>query len=94
MDKKEIEETLIVLLRELQAIAGDEPTEVTPATTPLEDLPNFDSLLGLEMTVAVEERLGITCEEQTIFKDEETLKALSISEISERIAEKHSGGAQ
>ena len=94
MDKNKIEETLIVLLKELQAVTGDERTAITPTTTPLEDLPNFDSLLGLEMTVTVEEKLGITCPEQTIFQDEKTLKALSISEISERIAQKHSRGAE
>ncbi len=86
-----VENLVIQLLAELQSLATEDPVKVTGATVPLKDLEFFDSLLGLEMTVALEGQLGISIREQTVFSDEDTLEPLSITQIAQRICEAHTG---
>lgn len=85
-----IEQVIIELLRELGSAVSHETVEITSATTPLSDLAFFDSLLGLEMTVALEEKLGITIEEQTVFCEKDTREPLSIAQIAEKLAQEYS----
>lgn len=92
MNTNQIEEALIELLRKLQNVTSEQqPVEITGLTVPLSDLAFFDSLLGLELTVALEERLEISIEDQTVFSNQETEEALSISQIAERLAQSVSG---
>jgi len=93
MDKARLEEVVINLLNDLQSVASEDAEEISEATTPLIDLAFFDSLLGLEMTVALEEQLGIEIEAQTIFADSQTREPLSVSRIAERILQNYSGAA-
>jgi hypothetical protein len=39
-------------------------------------------LLGIETTLVVEERLGIPCKVDTIFKDKATGEALAIAQVA------------
>lgn len=87
MTKIEIEQTLVALLKELQVTTGDSSCEVTILTTPLTDLGFFDSLLALETTVALEERLGASWDQDSVFTEKDTTKALTVAEIAERLAE-------
>jgi len=84
-----VENLVIQLLAELQSLVTEDPVKVTRVTVPLKDLAFFDSLLGLEMTVALERELGISIEEQTVFSDEDTREPLSITQIAQRICEAH-----
>lgn len=85
MNNAEIEKIIIEALKELQAGSGETPCEITPSTLPLRDLGFFDSLLGIETTLALEEQLGCSCEEDSVFIDKETGKPLTIAEIAKRL---------
>jgi len=86
MTHAEIEQTLIDLLKELQTITGDATCEVTIATVPISDLGFFDSLLALETTVILEEKLGASWDQDSVFREKDTTKALSVREIAQRLA--------
>jgi hypothetical protein len=85
MNKGEIEQSLIAMLKELQAGAGEPAYEVTPATIPLKDLGFFDSLLALETTITLGERYGASFNADSIFTDKESSESLSVSQIADRI---------
>jgi acyl carrier protein len=87
MTSTEIEKTIIETLLELQAGCGEIGQEITQATAPLADLDFFDSLLAIETTLALEERLKCKCPEDSAFVEKETAKALTIAEIAGRLAQ-------
>ena len=89
MSMTSVENLVIQLLTELQSLVAEDPVKVTRATVPLKDLAFFDSLLGLEMTVALEGQLGISIGEQTVFSDKDTRESLSVTQIAQRICEGH-----
>ena len=83
MSELEVQSVIITTLKELQEGLGTEPSEITQRSTkPLLDLKFFDSLLGIETTLVLEERLGISCAADTIFKDKGTGEPLAISQIA------------
>jgi acyl carrier protein len=86
MSKSEIEVIIIETLQELQAGSGDTEFEITPAVAPLSQLGFFDSLLAIETTLVLEERLGCSCGEDSVFKNKETEEPLTIGEIASRLA--------
>jgi hypothetical protein len=88
VNKSELETIIIEALQELEAGNGGQGNQMSPATVPLHDLGFFDSLLAIETTLVLEERLGCSCNADSIFKDAETAKPLSISEIATRLAQK------
>ncbi len=86
MNQGEIEQSLIGMLKELQAATGEPVQDLTPATIPLKDLGFFDSLLALETTITLEERFGTSFNADSVFTDKESSEPLSISQIAEKIA--------
>jgi hypothetical protein len=46
----------------------------------------FDSLLAIETTLLLEERLGCSCGDDSVFKDADTDAPLSIAQIAARLA--------
>ena len=82
MSELEIQGVIIVTLEGLQAGMGTEPSEISSETKPLLDLDFFDSLLGIETTLVLQERLGISCKADTIFKDRATGEPLAIAQIA------------
>lgn len=86
MNKTEIEEIIIETLRELQAGSGDNETVISPVVVPLSQLGFFDSLLAIETTLVLEERLGVSWGEDSVFKDKQTSEPLTISDIASRLA--------
>jgi acyl carrier protein len=87
MTNTEIEKIIIETLQELQAGSGEAAQEIIPTTTPLTELGFFDSLLAIETTLALEERLGCSCDESSVFKHKETEKPLTIAEIAGLLAQ-------
>ena len=88
MTKTEIAEIIVGMLRELQIASGDMGCEITPMVVPLSALGFFDSLLAIETTLVLEERLGYPCGEISIFTDQETSQPLTITAIASRLAQK------
>jgi len=88
MTKTEIEQIIVETLRQLQVASGDVERDISPVMVPLSDLGFFDSLLAIETTLVLEERLGCSCDDDSVFKDSETSQPLSISDIAARFAQK------
>ena len=86
MTKAEIEQTIVDLLKELQVTAGECACEVTAATVPLRDLSFFDSLLALETTVVLEEKLRASWDHDSVFTEKDATRPLTVAEIAERLA--------
>jgi acyl carrier protein len=82
MSELEVQGVIIATLKELQTGLGTATSEITDGTKPLLDLDFFDSLLGIETTLVLEERLGISCNADTIFKDKATGEPLAIAQIA------------
>jgi acyl carrier protein len=87
MTNTEIEKIIIETLRELQAGSDETAYEITPMTAPLAELAFFDSLLAIETTLALEERLGCSCDESSVFKHKQTERPLTIAEIAFQLAQ-------
>lgn len=81
MSELEVQRIIIATLEDLQKGLGADPSEITQGTKPLVDLDFFDSLLGIETTLVLEERLGVSCAVDTIFKDK-TGEPLAIAQIA------------
>lgn len=82
MSELEVQSVIIATLKELQEGLGTDPSEITQSTKPLLDLDFFDSLLGIETTLVLEERIGVSCAADTIFKDKGTGEPLAIAQIA------------
>jgi len=86
MTSVEIEMTIIETLRELQAGCGEAEQKITPTTLPLVDLGFFDSLLAIETTLVLEERLKCNCPDDSVFIDKETTTPLTVAQVAARLA--------
>ena len=91
MTRAEIQSKLVEALKEIlrQSGGSDDPV-VGPKSTPIGDLPGFDSLNGEEATVLLEAELGCDLP-QNVFIAEESRRALSIHEIDERLWQRIAG---
>ena len=87
MTEAEIEIIIIETLRGLQAGTGEPECEITRATAPLAELGFFDSLLAIETTLVLEERLGCSCGDDSVFRDKNKPDPLTIAEIAARLAQ-------
>jgi acyl carrier protein len=87
MTTAEIEKIIIETLAELQAGCGEPGQEITSATTPLGDLGFFDSLLAIETTLALEQKLKCKCPHDNAFFEKDNEKLLTIAEIAARLAQ-------
>jgi acyl carrier protein len=87
--KTELQKRLIECLQEVQDLSGSEPTEITPDTCPIRDLPDFDSLRGVEATVYLSGKLKIKIEapqgEVNVFISKDGRRALRVREVVDRI---------
>lgn len=85
MNPSEIETILITTVREIQQSSGRAEVEVSGDTRPVQDMPGFDSLNGVESTIEASHTLGIELDSNNIFVDDG--KALTIAEAAKRIYE-------
>ncbi len=83
--KAQITEVVAEVLAEIQASSGREPVAITGQTCPIGDLPDFDSLNGVEATVELADRLGVEIPGVNVFVNEKGTKALRVSEITDNI---------
>ena len=90
---KDIQNLIIKTLEEVQKnMGGQKWDNLVSKSVPIKDLEGFDSLLSVEVTVLVEEKLGhgeLTNGSNTsIFISDDGKKALSIGEIASKIEKK------
>jgi len=85
MTSAEVEKIIIGALQELQEGCGEPAKEISAKTLPLDDLGFFDSLLAIETTLVLEERLKCSCPEDSVFVDKDSAKPLSVAQITARL---------
>jgi hypothetical protein len=83
MNLEDIEKLLIDVTCSLQEMSGREVVNLTSESSPLLDMPGFDSLNGVEATVDALSRLDLELDVINIFADDN--KALTIREAAKRI---------
>ncbi len=85
MTREELMGLVIEALRETQRLSGRDPGfPVTEATVPIGDLDEFGSHNGLEVTVALEERIGRELP-TNLFTDDSSRRPLSVGEVVDRL---------
>ena len=85
MNKNDIRGKIIQSLRQVQEISGRPVGELDSDTKPICDLEGFDSLSGVETTVLLTELLSHEIPDQNIFVSEDEDRALSVTQITERL---------
>ena len=86
MTREDIEIKLLQAICQIQELSGHPDLEISVNTCPIKDLPDFDSLRGVEATVMLGSLLN--CEikgEVNLFVSENGRSALRIHEIVDRI---------
>ncbi len=83
MKLEDLESLLIEVASNLQKMSGRETVSLTAESSPLLDMPGFDSLNGVEATVDVLSKLDLELDVINIFADDN--KALTIREAAIRI---------
>lgn len=86
MTSSEIEKIIIETLTVLQAGCGEPPQQISSAIKPLDELGFFDSLLAIETTLALEQKLKCKCPDDNAFFDKDGQKILTIAQIATRLA--------
>ena len=79
----DIEKLLIATVCELQKSSGREGVMVSGDTRPVQDMPGFDSLNGVETTVEISHILDIELNSNNVFVEDG--KAITIAEAAKRI---------
>lgn len=87
MDREEVEACVIEAVQEVQRLSGCPDIKITRKTRPMEDLPDFDSLRGVETVVVLCAKLG---REIACGKDDVNLfgcggKVFSIADVTDRV---------
>jgi hypothetical protein len=83
MNKEEIEQMLISVVRELQELSGREMVNISVDTRPTEDIPGFDSLNCVEATIDAAGRISKEVKFNNVFFD--GTKSLCIKEAATRL---------
>ena len=81
VDKNTIRSAITAALREAQESSGMAYADLSDDDTPIGGLDGFDSLLGIEVTVMIEERLGCTTGRDSLFVTEDQSSAATLGEI-------------
>lgn len=84
MSLETVQQIVIDVLVEIQAISGRELIPISGSTSALSELPGFDSLNGIEATLEISTRLGYAFEVDNLLIDETGHRVLTIREIAQR----------
>jgi hypothetical protein len=84
LDKQTVRAALVAVLRQVQETSGRPCPAITDTIKPIGDLPGFDSLLAVEATVLLEQKLGCTLASGTPFISDSGTRALRMDMIVER----------
>lgn len=81
-------EAVIDVVKDAQKKGGRECPRLLPTTCPADEVPGFnDSLIRVEATVELEQKLGCTFQAQSIF--DKNGEALTIGQVATRIIEQN-----
>ena len=69
----------------VQEDSGRATEEIAASTRPMAETSGFDSLSGIEVTVALSQSLGQEIQEDNLFVSQNGKRALSISEIADNL---------
>lgn len=83
MTKTDIEQMLIEAICKIQELSGREKVPVDAKTRPVLDLPDFDSLNGVEITVELMDRLKVDLDFNNVLVEDNTV--LTISQAAARL---------
>ena len=87
MNRQQIREKLVEVLRDIQVQGGYAAPEITDETRPLEDLEGFDSYLGVEVTSDVSRKFGISIPVgENVFKAKGVARPLALNEVVDVLA--------
>lgn len=86
MTESDARALIVSVLKEVQEISGREWQPIDPKERPIGVLDGFDSLSAVEVTVMIEERLGCKLPLKTLFVSDDGKRALTLGEVSDRVA--------
>lgn len=89
MNHAEVVSVLLDVLTCIQQNSGRDIAAISGNNCPIGDLDGFDSLNGVEATVELADRLGIEISGTSVFVNESGTKALSVTEVAERLIAEH-----
>lgn len=84
MTEQEVSTAITQAINAIQQLSGNPVIPVDPLVKPIGDLPGFDSLLGLEATLELEQAVG-ELPWQNAFVNAENTRALTFTEVVARI---------
>jgi acyl carrier protein len=88
MNKEEITTVIIEVINQIQETSGEDAIDISEDTIPIGDLPDFDSLRGIETLVIIAAKLDIEIGgDVNLFISKDERRALSINDIADRIIE-------
>jgi acyl carrier protein len=89
MNHAEVVSVLLDVLTSIQQNSGRDIASISGNTCPIGDLDGFDSLNGVEATVELADRLGVEISGTSVFVNESGTKALTVTEVAERLTAAH-----
>ena len=87
MGMSEIRSAVVAALQEAQAKSGKAYADLSGDDQPIGNLDGFDSLMGIEVTVIIEERMGCQVDRDSLFVAEDGRRAATLQEVCDYIAD-------
>lgn len=91
MDRDAIREKVIGAIQQIQEASGRASGAIHPQTKPIEDVEGFDSMSGLEATIALSGSLGCEIRDNNLFVSGDGRRALSIAEVVDKLSKTMNG---
>lgn len=85
MTQQQIAAAVLDVVRDVQKLSGRTWKGLRDDEKPIGDLDEFDSLLGVEATVLIENKIGFRLNLNTVFVSADGKRALTVREIAARI---------
>jgi acyl carrier protein len=79
---EQIVQRIARILDDVQKLSGHPRAEISGSTRPIGDLPEFDSLNGVEVTVMLCQEFGFEFPLTNIFVSDDGAKARSVSQVA------------
>ena len=94
MDKAIVTQQIVQAVLHVQEASGRATGGIGPSTRPIGGAAGFDSLNGVEVTVSLSQSLGYELPDDNLFVSQDGKRALSISEIAEKVFKTIGAGSE